>query len=79
MPSGAPPQSPQPETAARRCAVALEFIGLHPAAAERYLGGDRTRELLDALGRLRPAGPVPPTTLNRDLFPRDEFATPAGW
>jgi spermidine synthase len=44
------------------------------AAAEPYLGGNRTRELLDALGRLRPAGPAPPTTLNRDLFPRDEYA-----
>jgi hypothetical protein len=46
------------------------------SAAEPYLGVQRTRELLDALGRLRPAGPVPPTDLNRDLFPRDEYAVP---
>jgi spermidine synthase len=46
------------------------------SAAEPYLGVQRTRELLDALGRLRPAGPVPPTTLNRDLFPRDEYGVP---
>jgi spermidine synthase len=46
------------------------------SAAEPYLGVQRTRELLDALGRLRPAGPVPSTTLNRDLFPRDEYAVP---
>jgi hypothetical protein len=44
------------------------------SAAEPYLGPARTRDLVDALGRLRPAGPVPPTTLNRDLFPRDEYA-----
>ncbi len=44
------------------------------ASAEPYLGERRTQELLDALGRLRPGGPVPPTTLNRDLFPRDEYA-----
>jgi hypothetical protein len=44
------------------------------AAAEPYLGARRTRELLEALRRLRPAGPVPRATLNRDLFPRDEYA-----
>jgi hypothetical protein len=44
------------------------------ATAEPYLGERRTRELLEALRRLRPAGPVPPGTLNRDLFPRDEYA-----
>ncbi len=59
----------------------LEAIPFEPqawaaraSAAEPYLGPGRTRDLLDALGRLRPAGPVPPTTLNRDLFPRDEYA-----
>jgi hypothetical protein len=46
------------------------------AASEPYLGPGRTRELLEALRRLRPAGPTPPTTLNRDLFPRDEYAVP---
>jgi predicted membrane-bound spermidine synthase len=50
--------------------------GDRAAAAEPYLGAARTRDLLDALGRLRPPGPVPPTTLNRDLFPRDEYAVP---
>ncbi|HSD27003.1 MAG TPA: fused MFS/spermidine synthase [Vicinamibacteria bacterium] len=44
------------------------------ASAEPYLGAERTRQLLEALRRLRPAGPVPRTTLNRDLFPRDEYA-----
>jgi hypothetical protein len=36
--------------------------------------------ILERLGDARPA-PVNPTTrlgLNRDLFPRDEFSTPAG-
>jgi spermidine synthase len=44
------------------------------SAAEGYLGPGRTRDLLEALARLGPAGPVPPTTVNRDLFPRDEYA-----
>jgi len=44
------------------------------AASEAYLGRGRTEELLEALGRLRPAGPTVPSTLNRDLFPRDEYA-----
>jgi hypothetical protein len=42
--------------------------------AESYLGASRTRHLLKALRRLRPAGPAPPIPLNRDLFPRDEYA-----
>jgi predicted membrane-bound spermidine synthase len=44
------------------------------ATAEPYLGPRRTRDLLGALRRLRPAGSPPATTLNRDLFPRDEYA-----
>jgi hypothetical protein len=44
------------------------------AAAEPYLGPRRARDLVSALRRLRPAPPPPATTLNRDLFPRDEYA-----
>jgi predicted membrane-bound spermidine synthase len=44
------------------------------AAAAPYLGSGRTRDLLEAVGRLRPAGPARAVTLNLDLFPRDEFA-----
>ena len=44
------------------------------ATAEPYLGPRRTKSVLAALRRLRPAGSPPATTLNRDLFPRDEYA-----
>jgi len=44
------------------------------ATAEPYLGAKRTRDLVEAMARLRPGGPAPATTLNRDLFPRDEYA-----
>jgi spermidine synthase len=44
------------------------------ATAERYLGPERTKDLLGAVGRLRPGGPAPKVALNRDLFPRDEYA-----
>jgi spermidine synthase len=43
-------------------------------AGETYLGAERVSEVLDALRQLRPAPPPEPGTLNRDLFPRDEFA-----
>jgi spermidine synthase len=42
--------------------------------SEPYLGRRRTTELLAALKQLRPAGAVPSAALNRDLFPRDEYA-----
>ncbi len=45
------------------------------ATAEPYLGPRSGRRASSAaLGRLRPAGPAPATALNRDLFPRDEYA-----
>ncbi|HEX9189483.1 MAG TPA: fused MFS/spermidine synthase [Vicinamibacteria bacterium] len=44
------------------------------ATAESYLGPERTQELVEAVGRLRPPGLAPKLALNRDLFPRDEFA-----
>ena len=44
------------------------------ATAEPYLGPRRTKDLVAALGQLRPAGPAPAATPNRDLFPRDEYA-----
>jgi spermidine synthase len=43
-------------------------------AGETYLGPERVRDVLAALQGLRPAPPPGPGTLNRDLFPRDEFA-----
>jgi hypothetical protein len=46
-------------------------------AGEAYLGPVRTRELVEELSRLKAAsGPVD-GSLNRDLFPRDEFAVPS--
>ena len=32
------------------------------------------RELVEAVGKLRPAGPLPQVLPNRDLWPRDEYA-----
>jgi spermidine synthase len=43
-------------------------------AAKSYLGRAQTREVRRALARLRPGGAAPAVTLNRDLFPRDEYA-----
>jgi hypothetical protein len=43
------------------------------AASASYLGDPRTKHLLEAIGRLRPAGPAPAVEPNRDLFPRDEY------
>ena len=46
------------------------------AAATSYLGELRARAIADRLSALTPAaGPID-GTLNRDLFPRDEFASP---
>jgi len=39
-----------------------------------YLGAERTKDLVGAVGKLRPAGPPPAVAPNRDLFPRDEYA-----
>jgi hypothetical protein len=44
------------------------------AGAAAYLGPERTRDVIDALGKLRPAGPASTAAPNRDLFPRDEYA-----
>jgi predicted membrane-bound spermidine synthase len=43
-------------------------------AAESYFGRPQTRGVRRALARLRPAAAAPAVTLNRDLFPRDEYA-----
>jgi hypothetical protein len=39
-----------------------------------YLGAERTSDVMEAVGKLRPAGPAPAVAPNRDLFPRDEYA-----
>jgi len=39
-----------------------------------YLGSERTKEVVGAVGKLRPAGPAPSVAPNRDLYPRDEYA-----
>ncbi len=39
-----------------------------------YLGAERTKDVVEAMGKVRPAGPVPAVAANRDLFPRDEYA-----
>jgi spermidine synthase len=45
------------------------------ATSEAYLGAARAKDLVEAVRKLRPAGPVPAVAgLNRDLWPRDEFA-----
>ncbi len=44
------------------------------AEAERYLGPERAREVREAVRQLRVAGPIPALELNRDLWPRDEYA-----
>ena len=44
------------------------------ATSAPYLGASRTRDVLEALSKLHPAGPVPAVAPNRDLFPRDEYA-----
>lgn len=44
------------------------------ATSEPYLGAPRTKDVLDAVRKLRPAGPAPTVLPNHDLFPRDEYA-----
>ncbi len=44
------------------------------ATSEPYLGAPRTKDVLDAVRKLRPAGPAPAVLPNHDLFPRDEYA-----
>jgi spermidine synthase len=46
------------------------------AASEGYLGRAGGEEVLAALAGLRPAAPPAAGSLNRDLFPRDEYAVP---
>jgi len=55
-------------------AFAPEAWAERAATAEPYLGSRRTKEVVEAVTRLRPAGPPPSVALNRDLFPRDEYA-----
>jgi len=43
---------------------------------EDYLGGERVRDVVEGLQGLRPAPPPGEGSLNRDLFPRDEYAVP---
>jgi len=44
------------------------------ATATPYLGAARVRDVVEAVGKLRPAGALPEVSLNRDLWPRDEYA-----
>ena len=45
-------------------------------AAEAYLGWERLSDVQRVLAGLHPAGAAPRVRLNRDLFPRDEYASP---
>ena len=53
-----------------------EVWAARAAGGESYLGPARVREVVEALRGLREAPPPAPGSLNRDLFPRDEFAVP---
>jgi spermidine synthase len=44
------------------------------AGCVAYLGAERTRDVLEAVSKLRPSVLVPAVAPNRDLFPRDEYA-----
>lgn len=44
-------------------------------AGEEYLGKARLGEIREALARLKPASRQPAVAPNRDLFPRDEYAS----
>jgi len=46
------------------------------ATATPYLGASRVKDVLEAVSKLKPAGPPPRTSLNRDLWPRDEYGVP---
>ena len=52
--------------------------GLGGASGHRhaYLGASRVHDVVEAVSKLRPAGPPPQVSLNRDLWPRDEYAVP---
>jgi spermidine synthase len=52
-----------------------DWIG-RARAGEPYLGTPRVGAVVEALRGLREAPPPEPGSLNRDLFPRDEFAVP---
>jgi hypothetical protein len=59
----------------------LDPIAYDPAAwaaraatATPYLGAARVHDVVEAVAKLKPAGPVPSVSLNRDLWPRDEYA-----
>jgi len=43
-------------------------------AGQEYFGAARLTEIREALGKLKPASKQPAVALNRDLFPRDEYA-----
>ena len=45
------------------------------ARAAGYLGDARTAEVQAVLASLRPVAAKPGLSLNRDLFPRDEYAS----
>ena len=53
-----------------------EVWAARAATGEEYLGRARVREVVEALRGLRAAPSPEPGSLNRDLFPRDEFAVP---
>ncbi len=55
-------------------AYAPETWAARAATATPYLGAARVRDVVQAVAKLRPAGPVPAVSLNRDLWPRDEYA-----
>jgi spermidine synthase len=44
------------------------------ARAADYLGPERAAELVEAVAALQPGGPAASIALNRDLWPRDEYA-----
>ena len=52
----------------------LEAWKARARSSAAYLGAERTKDLVGAVGQLRPAGPPPAVAPNRDLFPRDEYA-----
>jgi hypothetical protein len=60
--------------------AAWEARLLRPEVA-RHFGAETLEAIRTRLRGALPAhrNPHPRLGLNRDLFPRDEFATPAGW
>jgi predicted membrane-bound spermidine synthase len=46
------------------------------ATGTPYLGASRVSDVVEAVRKLRPAGPLPQVLPNRDLWPRDEYAVP---